>query len=150
MRAVASTGGSAVHLHPLASRRHHPCHPATNPCSGGSPSHSPLPPPLPPPFLPLLLLLARRPPLASLPTTSPTPLSLQPRVSCPSRPGPRATTESTTASRGMLRVAVNVTLKTECACTHPRAAPPGVARIRTYAGAQGAVSYVQARWTLIN
>lgn len=64
-------------LHPAATTA---CHPATNPCSGGSPSHSPLPPPLPPPFLPLLLLLASASPCVPANHLAHTPLSLQPSL----------------------------------------------------------------------
>lgn len=150
-RAVASTDDSAqlcicTPLHPTGvataactlSPRQHPC------SSGSSPRSLFLSSP-PFPFCPLFSSLPLSLSLSLLfvlrPIKSPrfSPLSLPSRVSRPSRPGPRATTESTTsASRGrMLRAApVNVTLKTEGACTHsphPAAvAPRG-----------GAVSYVR-------
>lgn len=102
-RAVASTDdGSAVHPRSLASlRRQH---------SAPGPSLSlsllfPL-------SLPLVFLLDPSPRFHPFPSS---------RVSRPSLPGPRATTESTTtaASWGMLCASpVNVTLKTERACTY--------------------------------
>lgn len=94
---------------------------------------------LAPPFLslspssPSRALFPSRFPLQ--PLTSLSPLSL----SRPSLPGPRATTEST-ASRGMLRDApVNVTLKTERACTY-------TVNLRcAMRGRAPAVSYVRER-----
>lgn len=156
---ASTVGGVRVQLHRPTTRLS--CASAAPPCIPPAlpppPALSPLGSTLAPPaavlvlssspLLPSLSVPCSLPPSLSFsllfvlrPVKSPrfSPLSLPSRVSRPSRPGPRATTESTTsASRGrMLRAApVNVTLKTEGACTHsphPAAvAPRGGALYRT-------------------
>lgn len=123
-----------------------------------APLHPPPPAPCPRPLdenpssillsLSLFLSFLHSLPLSFSPST-PHPFPSR-RVSRPS-PGPRATTESTTAataSRGMLCAApVNVTLKTERACTYTANLRCAV---RGRAPARATVSYVRERWTLIN
>lgn len=139
LHAVASTG-SAVHPHPLASHRRRSA--AGTLLSAGWT------------LAPLTVhrSLFSIPPRSSSPVRLPprhfswrSPLSLSSWVSRPSRPGPRATTESTTsASRGdaVCAAPVNVTLKTEGVHVHTYS--DGCA-VRKRAFARGAILYIRAR-----